>query len=422
MAENQRSRRRRMAERGAVATIVAVMLGGGVLLGMTALAVDVGGLMFERRQLQNGADAAAMTLAGICAKNSSNCNDAAVAAQLTTLAGDNASDESAQLDRRIYPNGQCGWVPGAPSLPLCTSTGNIAVLKECTPLPAWVLDDPLTAADESIPYVETYTLTDTGSGAARLLPFFAEGPGTEVSACARAVWGSPGSTGTTFPLTISACDWELSTANGTKFAPSPPYSDNPVAAPDPPVDPVPAEAAGFVVQILAHVTGNPTTGCGGSPYAPGGFGWLDDNEDSSDCRAKFNADGTAPGSTGASPPGGCKQDGMQQWVGQEVLVPVFDAVAGNGTGTTYTLSGVSSFFFAGWSEMETAKPGKAYSVYQMPLNLPGQTGDHMCEVPDSPKWKKATCVWGWFTSPILPVGTVSATAPSRGPDVVAMIG
>ena len=55
-------------EDGAVATIVVTLLSFGVILGLLAIAVDVGRLMVERRQLQNGADAAAMSLAQSCAQ------------------------------------------------------------------------------------------------------------------------------------------------------------------------------------------------------------------------------------------------------------------------------------------------------------------------------------------------------------------
>ena len=50
-------------DRGAVAPLVAILMAGGVVLGMLTLSVDVGNIMWERRQLQNGADAASLALA-----------------------------------------------------------------------------------------------------------------------------------------------------------------------------------------------------------------------------------------------------------------------------------------------------------------------------------------------------------------------
>lgn len=59
-------------ERGAVAVIVAILM--VVLLGFAALAVDIGLLYSERAQLQNGADAAALSIAQKCAKDETDTN------------------------------------------------------------------------------------------------------------------------------------------------------------------------------------------------------------------------------------------------------------------------------------------------------------------------------------------------------------
>lgn len=52
-------------DRGAVAVLVAVVL--TALLGASALAIDMGAMYVERRELQNGADAAALAIAEDCA-------------------------------------------------------------------------------------------------------------------------------------------------------------------------------------------------------------------------------------------------------------------------------------------------------------------------------------------------------------------
>ena len=54
------------SERGAIATIVVVLFAGGVLLGCAALTVDLGRMKSERQQLQNGADAVALSVAPDC--------------------------------------------------------------------------------------------------------------------------------------------------------------------------------------------------------------------------------------------------------------------------------------------------------------------------------------------------------------------
>jgi uncharacterized membrane protein len=57
-------RRLKSSEEGTIAAVVAVML--LVLLGMAALVVDIGDGYWERRMLQNSADAAALAVAGDC--------------------------------------------------------------------------------------------------------------------------------------------------------------------------------------------------------------------------------------------------------------------------------------------------------------------------------------------------------------------
>ncbi len=54
-------------EGGAIAVLIAVLIGGGVLTGMGALVIDIGQLYVERAQLQNGAEAGAMAVAKSCA-------------------------------------------------------------------------------------------------------------------------------------------------------------------------------------------------------------------------------------------------------------------------------------------------------------------------------------------------------------------
>lgn len=54
------------SERGVTAVIVAIML--VVLVGFAALAVDVGAVVWDRKQLQNGADAGALAIAQACAQ------------------------------------------------------------------------------------------------------------------------------------------------------------------------------------------------------------------------------------------------------------------------------------------------------------------------------------------------------------------
>ena len=94
--------RSRIRRDDAGATIVIVALMMVVLLGMGALVIDVGQLYAERRELQNGADAAALAVAQDCAGG--DCRDETTTAG--TYADDNAHDGKAAVDE------VCGSGPG----------------------------------------------------------------------------------------------------------------------------------------------------------------------------------------------------------------------------------------------------------------------------------------------------------------------
>jgi len=67
---------KRPGERGATAVLVALMM--VALLGVAAIAVDMGALWWDRKQLQNGADAGALAIASQCAAG--NCGATATTA------------------------------------------------------------------------------------------------------------------------------------------------------------------------------------------------------------------------------------------------------------------------------------------------------------------------------------------------------
>lgn len=89
----QRMNLRRRGDRGATAVVVAILL--LVLVGVGALAVDLGAVWSDRKQLQNGADAGALAIAQACSKdvNSPDCAYDSPAA--TTFAQNNKLDANA---------------------------------------------------------------------------------------------------------------------------------------------------------------------------------------------------------------------------------------------------------------------------------------------------------------------------------------
>ena len=262
---------RRRAERGGVAALVAVLLAMGSLLGFAAIAVDVGNVMVERREVQNGADASAMALAGICAESPVLCTNAASTptnGSLGTLNDLNAKDLANGFDPARFTTGACGVrLPTGAALDACTSLTEAAAtagaragqLRECLRVPGPVASNP------AVSYVELYTRTRTTSG--NELPSFVSqavfgSNDTTVNACARAAWGpaAPDSRNV-LNITMSECDWKTQTGYtgpGTATYPAGPQGPNPGYGTT-----VPWPAT----ETKVYTQGNPTT-CDTS--APGG--------------------------------------------------------------------------------------------------------------------------------------------------------
>ena len=401
---------RRDREKGAVTTIVAVLLASGVVMGMLALTVDVGNIMAERRQLQNGSDAAALALARSCAKSpvGTDCSSAANASSgLASLAGANSKDNLQSvpaLDAASQPL-ICGH--NVPTLPTCTLPSSASDLAACVPTPSWL--------DSSTPYVETRATTlSSGSNPNALTSFFARAVvdgyvDKQYRACSRAAWGPAGATGTTLPLVMGYCDWQSKTADGTKFAPAPPYTPAPGTSTT--TLPSAISSGDYPILIVAHAGSDDTVDtCGRNAnggFYPGGFGWTE--TDATVCSTSFDDEGNADGDPGASLPGTCK-DQLAGYVGREVYIPVAIEASGTGSGGTYTVDGVASFFFAGYAQMASADP-KNKAVYKEPTGL--CTGK--CN-------GSTSYIWGWFTTGIVPTSTTIGTGTPRGGTAVVPVG
>jgi Flp pilus assembly protein TadG len=295
---------RRRQDAGAVAVLVTILLAGGVLLGMAALTVDVGALYGERRQLQNSADAGALSLAQDCSVNASGCttNGASIAGLV---------DDNDTSDGTTDIAGVCVHTAGVGN-GACSNAS--AALTDCLPAPG-VTDN----------YVEVRTSTRTSSGGTLLPPFFAQAlvggsSGTTVGACSRAAWGGPSSLRSALPLTISDCEFE-------KYVSNPPFAG---AAPGPPYFAPYVEGSGvyppasWEKTLLFHTTnslpGCPASHSGSDTPISGGFGWLDSDQ----CSATSDLTGlfiTDPGSSVAT---GCSVSAMQSMLGQVVDVPIYN--------------------------------------------------------------------------------------------------
>ena len=399
----QRQHARRVREHGAVAVIVSILVASGVIMGTLAISVDVGQIMSERRQLQNGADASAYALARLCAKGDAACSAAGAASAVKPLADANAKDGLSSIESVCIKN-----VTGSDLPPCDTSSATDAQdLAKCNPIPS---------TSAAVKYVEVKTRTQTTAGNTVLTPFaraLAGGgsSGTSVVSCARAGWGPAGNTGNTLPLVMGYCDWANATATGTKYAPSPPYTPAPGTSST--NLPTAISSGGYPVAILAHSNADNTSDtCGvnaNGGYYPGGFGWTAASEP---CQATFDSTGTVSGDTG-SLPNPCKDNNdLNNFLGKETAIPIAISATGSGSSATFTLSGIAKFFVAGFVKVSAAQPSQSAAVYKEPNTV--CTGKCNGSV---------TYFWGWFTSGLLPVGTsIDPGGQSLGADVVGYLG
>jgi len=371
VSETQRTPRWRWRDRigddrGVTTALLAVVLGGGVLLGATALVVDVGRLYVEREELQSGADAAALAIGRRCATAPTLCADEAQATA-EEYANRNAKDGRAGIAMICGSEQDLGFGT-CPAQP----TNRTA----CIGIPA---------AD--IPYVEVHTATQLADGATLFPPAFAhamagnEGyEGTEVGACARAAWGAPtGASG--IAIGVSECNWNWLTSSGVDL----PTDESIVYLHDP--------------QTLDPAAGSCPKSAGGKT-APGGFGYL--TTDAKACNAFATVPTTWDSATGNNSHGCESPLDAYRTAGTAVPLPIYDTVTGTGTNASYHVIGFASFVVTGWRLSGGAT---------MPSKL---TGTSYCS-------GEARCLYGYFTSARLGTGTPGA-GPNFGLTVVNMVG
>lgn len=276
-------------DEGATAVLVAVML--FVLLGFGALVLDVGNLYWERRTLQNGADAAVLAAARDLA-----AGDAGAARATAAQYADANNARGAFLEEFTQPT--------ANSLRVTTRTGAIPAPGELDSLLIGVLG------------IDTY---------------FAR-------ASAEAAWGGVGS-GTTIPIALCEHAWEHFTNDGATLPSGPPahilrvgvppgHEDEDVDCSNPGAGDPPPGGFGFLDangECTAVVNVN---------------GWMD------------GSTGNNPDVTGSSP---CSTDDFYEMLydvvndGGSVLIPIFDEYTGSGSSGSYHIIGFGGFRLEGYS-------------------------------------------------------------------------
>ncbi len=270
-------------EHGAMIPMVAVF--SVVMVIMAALVIDVGALLDERRQLQNGADAAALGVAQYIAETcfSGPCTATTLRTRAEALANGNALDGTTIVDS-VTPD---------------------FTTKKVT--------------------VRTSTRQRDGR---TILPFqfgqaVAGSEGKSVRATAVATWAGL-VRAKVIPLTMSRCEFDRATSNNTVFD-------------------VPS-----VIYFHEDKSANPCkTGSSGKDL-PGGFGWLKDNNDSNsgDCNVTPTVTNTVQDDTGL--PGTPTSCDMSTVLGKDTLVSIYGALAGTGSNGVYTIYGFGMFHVTGF--------------------------------------------------------------------------
>lgn len=325
------------ADHGGVAILVAVLL--LALFGAGALVVDVGYMFWERRQLQNGADAAALALAAQCAEGILDCATAALGSEAEGYADRNAHDSQSAVP---------GFMRHGTDSDDCEPSGDNAA-------------NPLYLPGVDAVKVSTETWDGGDSSLTHWLAPVLGFDSATVSACAVASWGNIGSGPDIVPLTFSMCEWDDMT-NGLG------------------ADGLPTSSK----TVVFHTGTDPDTCAGPAGQdVPGGFGWTG-LDGSGTCSAAVPSDQwveRANGTGGGGSPSpanstGCTDQFFQDEVAdQTILMPVFSEVCHNGSqypDCPSSLPNKTHYYIDGFAalEVEGYRFGGNDPVYNPPCNNP----------------------------------------------------
>lgn len=416
--DRQLGRNGRDSETGAVAALVAIFFGFGVLLGLGALVLDTGSLLFERRQLQSGADAAALSIAQTCVaadKMNGLCPapDISSGSALTALAGANAADQKSDI-----------------TPPVCASAALNAANPTAFPFVCPILPSPglvqCTGTTSTAKYVEVRTATRSGDGTSPILPSIlgqalAGGPegtytGETVRACSRVAWGPAGAPALVLPVAFSACSWKAATGADPLAIPDPipghyelppvgpgyGYGDSAPNTPWPPTE---------ITLYNQGKSAPPSCTTWNGHVAPGTFGELPQIG----CNATI-VNGWVQGQNGNRAP--CDLSVLSGFIGQVVSIPIFDCYSPtqgseascNDTGPSswYHISGYASFYLTGFYFSSGSKDG--------PSIWPPDHSKLPC------KSVGDRCISGWFTTGTLQTTIDDTGAPPFGSYVIQLAG
>jgi Flp pilus assembly protein TadG len=144
---------------------------------------------------------------------------------------------------------------------------------------------------------------------------------TNVSATATVAWGFPGAGTAVLPLTFSWCEWNAQTGGG--------------------------EPSGTTIRTI-QFTKTSGTGCTGPSHnvVPGGFAYV--NTDPAQCQATSAISQLMTSDTGNTPPSACANANFSGWLGETVLLPLFDQAGSTGSNAWYRVYGYAAFKLTGY--------------------------------------------------------------------------
>jgi Flp pilus assembly protein TadG len=176
------------------------------------------------------------------------------------------------------------------------------------------------------PVLNSTPLSVTVTGRTPVQHWFAPVMGydsTAVSATATVGWGGPTGGTAVLPLTFSWCEFSQQTGGGLP--------------------------SGSTVRTIYFTKTSHTTGCTGpsNNIVPGGFAYL--STDPGKCAATTGRGGQWMSSTGNSVPSACSTADFSQWVGQTVLLPLFEQSGDTGSNAWYRVYGYAAFRLTGYA-------------------------------------------------------------------------
>ncbi|MDO2933286.1 pilus assembly protein TadG-related protein [Paeniglutamicibacter sulfureus] len=290
----------RDSERGASAIIVAIVM--VALLGFAAISIDVGRIYWERVQLQNGADSAAISVALDCSKGACTAGEATAPG----FANDNANDAHTKIESITYPKpGTVRVTTGALS-----ASGNEGL---------------------GMTFANIFGLSEVS-----------------VPATAEASWGPPKTTAS-FPWTAPLCAFKslLSQEQLDDLAEFGHFDGAP---------------SNERITLRSDKNAPEIPECVGQPgYVNGGFAWID--YDAANCQATIDlssGDPVAGSDPGNNIPQTCK-DALDNAMDHPILFPIFDTSSGTGNTGTYDIYGhgafqITGYQFSGYTKIDPLAP------------------------------------------------------------------